>query len=131
MKCASTRISTVTGMIMHQSDHQLRNQNRAGGDRRDFEPPQNIRFAVHHGAHARAEKSGAQNADDQHHGDDLHDGAALLGMHHESEDKKENQREKIIEKQHRAIAHGEAQIRPDLCDIGSHVNPSAAFPSAR
>ena len=61
----------------------------------------------------------------QHHVDDLQGGAALLGVHQRSEDEEEDQREQIIEEQHRAIAQRQPQVHPDLCEVGVHLDPSA------
>ena len=57
---------------------------------------------------------------------DLDDHASLLGTHERTEDEKENQREHVVEKQHRAIPHRQAQIGPDLGDVASHISLSTA-----
>ena len=73
---------------MHQPHHHLRNQDRRSRNRRDFEPPQDIRFPIHHRAHPGAEKSRTENADRQHHRHDLYNRAALLGMKSLREDER-------------------------------------------
>ena len=108
---------------MHQRGDHAGHQQSGGGNRRDFETAQNILLAVGNDAHAGAEQARRQDAQRQHHGDHQHDDSALIGVQELAEDEKENQREDVVEKQHRAVAESEPQVHPDLRDVGVHFNP--------
>ena len=77
--------------------------------RRHLEAAQDIRLAVHNSAYPGAEKPRAQHADGQHHGQNLEDGRALLGMEQLRKDEEEYQREKIVEEDHRLVPERELQ----------------------
>ncbi len=65
--------------IQHAGE-QRRHQHGRGRYGRYFKSAQDVGLAILHSADARAEESGAKNADTQHHGQDLNDCAALLGV---------------------------------------------------
>ena len=84
----------VVRQEQHQSDGgQIKNhahgdrgeQQRHRRDRRDFVTPQNVFLALLHGAHARAEKSAAENANRRHHRDHDDGRASLFRFKGEAE----------------------------------------------
>ena len=104
MKCASSIISTADGRKLSSPVTSDATSIGAAEDRRHLEAPQDVRFAVLHGADAGAEEADAQNADDQHHRHHLDDRAALLGVKQLRKDEEENQREQVIEEDDRPVA---------------------------
>src|SRR6185437_6130830 len=106
--------------VVQQASDERRDKDRRGGNRRDFEPPQNIRFAVRNRAHARAEEAVRENPDREHHSHDLRDHAALFGMEQAAEHEKEHQRKRVVEEQYRAVATGQLQVDRDLREIDPH-----------
>ncbi len=104
---------------LDQSRHQRRDQNGPGSDGRHLEPAQNVLLAFLHRAQSRAEESGSEHADGQHHRHHLAR-AALLGVHDGAEHEKEDQREYELKEKRHAVAPSQPQIHLDLREISVH-----------
>src|SRR5580704_9364060 len=87
---------------------------------RHLEAPQNVGLALLHGAHAGAEEPIAQNAHHQNRGHKECDALACAGVKHLGESEEEDEREKEIEEEDRAVAHREAQVVPEKRKIDFH-----------
>ena len=79
-------------------------EQRSRRDRRDFVAAQDVGFAFLHGADPGAEKSVAEDADDEDHGNHHGHGGAAFGVHRLPEDEEENQRKQVVEENYRPVA---------------------------
>ena len=93
----------------HSGDHR-RSEQRHRRDRRHLVTAEHVFLALLHGAHARAEKSVPENAEDDHHRHHLENGRALVGIEHLGENEEESQREEIIEEEDGPISACQLQI---------------------
>src|SRR5579862_6837403 len=113
---------------LEQAAHHRRYHNWTRRNGCDFEPAQDVLFAVHHRLQRRAKESTAHCAEGQHRCHNTSRRCALSRAHKTSEQEEEDQWEAIAKNEGRAIPHGEADAHPDLCEISLHDYSRSFFP---
>ncbi len=93
------------GKIADQAGHHGGYDDRQRADRSDFEAAKNIGLAILHRSHSGSEEAGSENAEYDHHRDDLRHVAGVFGnVEQPREDEEERDGKQVAEEQDGAVA---------------------------